>query len=190
MLAYLALAIGDAHGAHRQTTPPFSSSQAPVIVERSVVLVGASARKLFNPCSRTAPQGMETYWNPTAQNLQEMNAALPAFLAEQRLPGPVRRHGIGNYYHQCAGFVRGGHQWIYISAFDSTIKDELETDSTTKRKVRDWRRDAVNVCDGCYHLFGVEYDVETKTFANFSFDGPSMVMALPPAQSRQITRAL
>ena len=35
----------------------------------------------------------------------------------------------------------------------------------------DWRTQAIGICDGGAITFGVEYDVTTKQFSNFAFNG-------------------
>ena len=155
-----------------------SGAQPTVVVGRSCVLNGEAAKKLFKQCSRVSPEGVQSYWSPNASELQAMNTGLAAFLQSQKINGRRSASVFGNYWHQCAGFTRGGKKFIYVNAFSPGSKKQLEDimryrERSSKEKIKHWiwTRDPMIVCDGGESYFGVEYEVGTKKFSNLAFNG-------------------
>jgi hypothetical protein len=162
--------------AYQGTMKPVA--QPPVIVDRSVVLVGKEAQALFKQCSRQDPQSVTGYWNPTAQDLKNLNAALPTYLKTLKLSDTERKLGLADYYHQCAGFTRKEkgveRRYLYVNAFHPRTKkdwDEMAKREKDPKFRTDWKKRAVIVCDGGGYFFGVEYDTQTKQFSHLAFNG-------------------
>lgn len=64
------------------------------------------------------------------------------------------------FFRQYGGLLIGGRKIIYVNAFRAHAWG-----------LSDWRSKAFDICDGGSNFFGVEYDVETKTFRPFAFNG-------------------
>jgi hypothetical protein len=124
---------------------------------RSVILGGIEGQKLFDQCSRPAPQGVSDIWIPSVQEVEKMEESLPQFLEKE---GALERMlPLGNYYYQYVGYIVHGRRMIYVNAF------------VGREQAKDWRRKAVLFCDGGSAFFGVEYDVEEGNFLNLYFNG-------------------
>ena len=65
-----------------------------------------------------------------------------------------------HYFFQYAGLIAGGRKFIYVNSFRGDVGD-----------FPNWKTQPVMVCDGGDAFFGAEYDPQTKTFANFAFNG-------------------
>lgn len=130
-------------------------------------LTGAEADRLLNQCSRQAPQNVQGKWTPTSAQLGDLRTRLPDALDRALSKRQRNRERAVEIAGQYAGFIIGGRKIIYVNAFP---KPELAP-TIPGMKAHDWRHEAVIVCDGGAVFFGVEYDPEKKTFANFAFNG-------------------
>jgi hypothetical protein len=87
--------------------------------------------------------------------------------------GPNALHA-DDYFRQYAGFVVGGRPIIYVngihrSYIESTIRAQKEV--LFHIAGSDWQHEPIVVCDGGAAFFGVEYDVDSRTFRNLAFNG-------------------
>lgn len=131
-------------------------------LNKGVVLGGEQAAALFEPCSRSAPQKIDEAWNPSADRIERLEAFIPDFLFEKQTAG---RAPTEEYFRQYAGFIRGGHYYIYANFF--TIPADSPAMGT-------WRTEAVNVCDGGEEFFGIVFDVVNERFSDYRVNsGPS-----------------
>ena len=148
----------------------------PRLPANATILTGANARAVFVQCSRSTPGQINGYWTPAKGDVVALEAALPGFLAAQKLPAAARGRNLQKDLHQCAGFVRGGRKWIYVNGFARRVANDMQGAKLyagpSKGKRFDWRRDNVDVCDGGASFWGIEYDVEKHTFSSLQFNGP------------------
>ena len=145
-----------------------SASAAPVLDPAyGTVLQEAEANKLLSQCSRIAPERVEGQWQPSPEQLRELEARLPSALGEALSKRAQNRAEARHIARQYAGFVVAGRKSVYVNAFPQS-----ETEPPAPGvKPWDWRRKALIVCDGGAMFFGVEYDPEKKTFSHFAFNG-------------------
>ena len=139
-----------------------------------VIFPAEGADSLLHQCSRRSPTNVTGYWKPRRDQIASLETLLPALLEReiQRInaedqkfaaksggkfePRPLR---MPKYVRQYAGIKHDGRDMVYVNGFDGEA-------------VRgDWRNSVVKVCDGYVGFFGVEYDPQSKTFANFAFNG-------------------
>ena len=146
-----ALAISTSAPAHVVTTK-VAAATTPI---HGAILSGAEAKALFNQCSRASPQH-DGWWKVSPRDVQNLEASLPRFWNAQK-PKPSKP--LTDYYRQYAGFTRKGRKMIYLNAFEASTADKK------------WKTRAVVVCDGGDLFFGVEYDVQSRTFHALSFNG-------------------
>jgi hypothetical protein len=127
----------------------------------AVVLPESSIDTLLRQCSRGAPAAGEAGWQPGADQIAALEAALPAALTARddqdwsRFPGDWRR--------QYVGLVRGGRRYVYGNFFPRRTGDDIGPGR--------WRTEPVLVCDGGPAFFGVEYDVEAGRITRLDFNG-------------------
>ena len=134
--------------------------------ETRTVLEGDQARALAHQCSRVSPGPVESIWTPTPAQLDALESELILLLSRQ-LEAAGESPSPGDYYRQNAGFVIGGRQIIYVNGgAQSVLPDNVSTDHHF-----DWRTQATGICDGGTITFGVEYDVASRQFSNFAFNG-------------------
>jgi hypothetical protein len=129
---------------------------------RSVIFPAERARELVQQCSRDVPAPIESTWTPTEAQVRSLEPRLAALLVQEARRGdfPETKIEVAEYYRQYGGFTVGGKRLIYVNGFHRHLAGGS------------WRSEVPLVCDGGYGLFGVEYDPETREFANFHFNSP------------------
>jgi hypothetical protein len=140
--------------------------------EAGFILSAADAPKLLKQCSRSAPANVTGSWLPTDAQVRELETRLPAALSQvvaKRVIKPVH-WPTSDFGRQYGGLVVGKRRIIYVNAFPG------DEDEKIARAIRGWRipdrhKELFLVCDGGPDFFGVEYDPNLKTFANFEFNG-------------------
>jgi hypothetical protein len=150
------------------TAPPAAQERPALLLgpDTRTLLVGDAALSLTHQCSRISPGPVERPWSPTTAQLDAADNALAAYLAG-RLHDIQSASSPGDYYRQYAAFEIGGRRVLYINGVHTST---IERQSDPARAF-DWRTAAVQICDGGSITFGVEYDVTTRQFANFAFNG-------------------
>lgn len=122
---------------------------------------GERALELTEQCSRPSPGPVGGTWTPTDADIRGMDPALLARVSEE-LRNANAQENAAAYIRQYGGLVINGRRVIYTHGFLQRIDDPDEG----------WRSHPMVICDGGEITFGVEYDPETQTFANFAFNGP------------------
>ena len=123
------------------------------------VLRASSARQIFRQCSRQAPSAKSELWEPSAEDLDGLEALLPRYLDERERTGKANPPKSIAYHRQYVGFVDHGERFIYGNFYPGEIAGVYES------------RDAVRVCDGGPVFWGIVYRVKTKTFEQLRFNG-------------------
>ena len=117
------------------------------------------APALLEQCSRGTLGTPDGYWLPDQKDIQSLEAQLPLFLRGRTEPKAAEATArLQKYHRQYAGFVRNGHKTIYVNLFPA------DEDA-------DWQKHLVRVCDGGPWFFGVEFDVDSRTFIHIAFNG-------------------
>ncbi len=130
--------------------------------KRGVVFKSKLARDFGRQCSRASPTGYWTSVAPSKNEIKQLEAALPRFVAQTKT---ARRSGkLSDFLFQYGALERGGKRLIYVNAFPD--------DKFSSRDRQVWRRGAMVVCDGGPSFWGAEWDTKTKAFQNMSFNGP------------------
>ncbi|WP_395646528.1 hypothetical protein [Terricaulis sp.] len=154
-----------------EQAPPADAVQEQVArlltTDTRTVLAGEAALALTHQCSRISPGPVESQWTPTAAELDEAEDALILLLSQQ-LEAAGQSPSPGDYYRQYAGFVIGGRRVIYVNGVS---EGGIDVDPGPAFHPGEWRTHAIQICDGGTMTFGAEYDVETKAFSNFVFNG-------------------
>jgi hypothetical protein len=130
--------------------------------ETRTVLAGDNARALARQCSRVSPGPVESVWTPNDAQLERLEDQLIVVLS-QRLEAAGLSPSPGDYYRQYAGFVIAGRRVIYVNG---VARSAIQNDHAF-----DWRSRPVSICDGGPITFGAEYDVATRQFSDFAFNG-------------------
>jgi hypothetical protein len=125
------------------------------------IFAGERALELTEQCSRVSPGPVENTWTPSAADIDAMEPALLERV-RQELATAGAQEDAATYVRQYGGLVIGGKRVIYTHGFIERIDDPDEG----------WRTHARIICDGGPITFGVEYDLATRAFSNFAFNGP------------------
>jgi hypothetical protein len=126
------------------------------------ILPGSAANALLKQCSRAVPQRGEGTWQPTAADIDRMEALLPAALAK----APQAREldaarMLNSWRRQYVGIVRNGKRFLYGNFFPRNDPQEH----------LDWRSRPIIVCDGGPAFFGAELDVAARRLTHLAFNG-------------------
>ena len=113
-----------------------------------VILHGSEAAQLLRPCTRPAPNPVDSIWDPGADAVTAFEAALPRAFKQQSWehPGWGPNRPLSAYRGQYAGFYREGQRLLYGSF-------SLRNDTTV-----DFGRNAMVICDGPGRYFGAVFD--------------------------------
>lgn len=120
-------------------------------------IVLEDAHRLFDQCSRYAPQPVGPLWLPTAQEIEVMEEKLVDYLASyDKYLTSDPRWSRGRYRGQHVGFGQGSDRFIYGSY------DNLKGDGNGQ---------ALVMCDGGAAFWGVLYNIDTGAFSYFAING-------------------
>jgi hypothetical protein len=132
----------------------------------AVVFPADKAQALTHQCSRTILEEIDGAWLPTHAEIAAMEPPL-ASLLETQLDSSIGAASGGtarDFYRQYGGLVLDGRRTIYVNGFNK---------KTLTSGAAGWRDKPADVCNGGTNYFGVEYDVKTRSFADFAFNGPA-----------------
>jgi hypothetical protein len=121
---------------------------------------------LLQQCSRrTGVKGYVHFWTPRSTDIEQLERLLPSFLSshDARPPQPLRA-----YYRQYAGYIAGGHRFIYANF----LPEGIVADESIANELGRWKIDPMVVCDGGPDLWGLSFDVDARTFSGLDFNGP------------------
>ena len=125
------------------------------------------AKTMVTQCSRTSPRDVEGTWTPDAAEIRELEARLPAVLATFAANDALHLFKpAGDFIRQYVGIVRAGRKRVYINAYPL---DGIHT--VPGQSPFDWRHELLELCGGGSEFFGVEYDPQARTFADFDYNG-------------------
>ena len=139
------------------STLPVITNQSPAAYYLSVTFDAQRAEQL--DIARYAGVPAEGYWTPSAAGVQDLEAALPAYLQGpdgQPYPNLVSR--LPEYTRQYAGITSGGRRLIFANFFCRDLGI-------------DWQQEYVDVLDGGDCFFRLLYDVESGAFSGLSVNG-------------------
>jgi hypothetical protein len=168
---FVAALISGAAACAQTTAPPASDAVQEQVArlwtpDTRTVLNGDAALGLTQQCSRISPGPVESTWTPTPAQLDALEDELILLLSRQ-LEAAGISPSPGDYYRQYAGFVIEGRQIIYVNGVGASA---IEVEPIPYHPF-DWQTQATQICDGGPITFGVEYDVGTRQFSHFSFNG-------------------
>jgi hypothetical protein len=129
--------------------------------ERAVALKIEAFKDGFRLCSREAPQGISGYWELGKAEVERIDRALMVHLSRSGLQGHLSAPP-SRYERQYLGLVRGARRAVYINAFP--VRGEAEH-AKARMEFAEW-------CDGGSLFWGIEYDVKSRRFLNFSANIP------------------
>ena len=110
----------------------------------------------FRNCSRPTPQGITSFWQVAPSDVEKIDEALMHHLERTGLAKKMRASPSA-YGRQYLGYNRGERRFVYVNAF---LRSSGDAKSTYVR----W-------CDGGNQFWGIEYDMQQKTFTDFEIDG-------------------
>ncbi len=148
---------------------PAHPAVAKFAADSSTILTDNAAKALERQCSRVRPGPVASLWTPSTDEIADLEGRLEPLLdAKLAANGiPADQMAAHDYYRQYAGFVIGGRHVIYVNGlYKSTVGKQPGLPLRAN-----WHKQAIGICDGGPITFGVEYDVETRTLSNFSFNG-------------------
>lgn len=150
-LAALAAACTPANTRPGASVPTAIKTGQSWVVTRPVIVA-----QVLDTCSRPSPgqtPGRVTgYWAPSRQQVEQLEAALPAL--EPRVPQ------VTDFNRQYVGIELEGRKVIYLNAF--RLPDHSNVDPS---------REAIRVCDGGSTFWGAVFDPATAQFSELQFNG-------------------
>lgn len=138
------------------------------------IFPGERALALTSQCSRFVPEAEGT-WTPTDEDVAALEPALFRVLATE-----LRREGretaaeqpeAQSFYRQYGGLIVKGRRVIYVNGVLELERRSADMARLTTSFTFDWRTQTMMYCDGGSNTFGVEFDVRSRRFRNFQFNG-------------------
>ncbi len=123
------------------------------------VLSPTTGPQLFKQCSRSAPEGVVDFWQPSAVEITELELLLVGNL-EAREKRSARVPPSGSYNRQYLGFTKNRVRFVYGNFYKSG-----STYATNEKTVPHM------VCDGGPAFWGIVFRVDKKQFDEPSFNG-------------------
>ena len=148
--------------------PKPSRSPSPTSIQvspQSVILTGAALSKQeFQMCSRGSSQDMDGFWTPTLAQARQLEEDMPQKLSVPDSPPPPNQEWLkkDDYFRQYIGFTRKGKRFIYVNAFSKRAPNDFASY---------WKKTPIRVDDGGTGFWGMEYDVEKRTFSHLATNG-------------------
>ncbi len=132
------------------------------------------AKKAFDQCSRARPDPGDAFWLPTAGQVRDAEAALPAMLAARRKLGlrmPQKADGgvPFRFHRQYIGFLIQGERVMYLNAYPLYYNESLN-DEWDGSPYSPFEQPQIR-CDGGRFFWGAVYRPNTKTFEQFETNG-------------------
>jgi uncharacterized protein len=133
--------------------------------DQASILSTEAAPAALHQCSRPTPDGVEGFWQPSADDVARLERALRAFLATSADARDVG--ALDGYTRQYAGVVVRGERRIYGNFFAKSHLAALPAGAADR-----WRKEAVVVCDGGPSFWGILFDPRTAAFDAPAYNGP------------------
>jgi hypothetical protein len=126
---------------------------------RAFVLTPSKGPELLKQCSRGTPRGVDGFWMPSSGEIAELEARLEPFLKASSQGREVLP--LDQYHRQYIGFTRQDKHYIYGSFYAVPGAFLARYEAT----------EAVLVCDGGSHFWGIVFSVDSKAFMDLAFNG-------------------
>jgi|1185.fasta_scaffold108965_2 hypothetical protein len=121
------------------------------------------ARDVLRQCSRATPAAVSGAWQPSNQDIDELEGSLPKYLQQRANAGEEIPPQGQAYHRQYVGFTRKAERYIYGNFYPARA-------ATGYWKAKESKQ-AVVVCDGGPAFWGIVFRVSTKTFEEIQFNG-------------------
>ena len=157
----LALGVFGCGGSPEAGDPENEANGARFAGELGILVSEADRPLLLEQCSRPAPEGVEGWWQPNATDIASFESGLRLYLAEHVVEPPLPI-SLEQYRGRYAGIMRDGRRLIYAS-FHVPLPGNREEEGSGAG--------VVTVCDGGRSAFGIEYDIQRRTYQELHFNG-------------------
>lgn len=121
-------------------------------------LTAKSGPPLFKQCSRSAPERIVEFWQPSAAEINELERLLIGNLAAREKRGTAIPPS-SSYHRQYIGFTKNKIRFIYGNYYPSDLPF-----NSTKNK-------PLVMCDGGPLFWGIVFHIDTKQFDEPIFNG-------------------
>ncbi|MEL7691301.1 hypothetical protein [Citromicrobium bathyomarinum] len=138
--------------------------------ERVALIDPAMGAALTRPCSRPGPESAERFFVPSPSQITATETATMRLLREragdyagsfvEAADEPTPFDWPVNpalYRRQYVGYYENGRPMIYGDFIPATARADLSK--------------PVQMCDGGFRFFGVEYDLDSRSIRRIAFDG-------------------
>lgn len=126
---------------------------------RSAVLGPDQAELVEEQCSRPNPPRYDSTWQPSKQDIKQLEQDLPALNALAPAGGDLHVGDAASYDRQYFGILVHGKRLIYINAFLEPMAN------------KEWKQYAIVICDGGTGAWGALYDPASRSFSDFAYNG-------------------
>ena len=125
------------------------------------ILPTSAGQSLLRQCSRSSPGNVSQFWNPSVEQIQKLERALPGYVRSSQGRKPVIAETV-EYHRQYVGIVVNGKHLIYGNFYPTSVSDTFDEKSTP-----------VVVCDGGASFWGIVFEPESSVFLDLQVNGPA-----------------
>jgi len=128
------------------------------------ILSVAAGPKLLNQCSRSVPDGVSGYWNPSIEDVNYIDRNVDGYFYTEKTRGirKLPRKNLDRYHRQYLGITVNGKRLIYGNFYYSKLIEPSDNE-TLEPEV---------ICDGGNDYFGIVFDPVERKFLDVQFNGP------------------
>ena len=134
------------------------------------ILSPSQGGELLHQCSRDAPKEADGYWQPSPEDIDEVESSLQKFIkapensSSTGLLEVAKQYSV-MFHRQYVGFIKNGERYVYGNFYS-----EREVVGISKTAPVDELKPMV-VCDGGPSFWGIVYRVSTKRIESIAFNG-------------------
>ena len=132
------------------------------------VIEATNGSKLLEQCSRSTPQNVTDFWNPSLEEVSTLHINFKR-IRDIESTGCCYEGGkitsLKGFGFQYLGVVIDSKKFIYINAFRISRKGQLEY------LYENWDSEPLVVCDGGMSFWGALFEINSLIFSDLSFNG-------------------
>ncbi len=122
------------------------------------ILPVSKGEALLKQCSRTTPQKVSGYWQPSATQISKLETLLPQFLQKAAKTGIHAPDKLA-FHRQYVGIVVGNKRLIYGNFYNMEASDMNQAS------------EPIVVCDGGAAFWGIVFSPEDGVFSDLRVNG-------------------
>ena len=141
--------------------------------EGAFILPTSAGKALLHQCSRETPRDVDEFWQPTSQDIENVEQTVRDFFANpEESPDKdtkniivyMQHHYITSFNRQYIGFIKDNQKYIYGNFYPDNVP-KIPDNPVDEHFV------PIIMCDGGPSFWGIVYGVSTKRIQDIAING-------------------